>query len=217
MITVREKKEIMFYNRIPVILQDKPNYDIESILSKIQKTLPYQLVADLDYILISKSNYMNDREVESIYKDGIIYLTPEMENEEDALLSIVHEIAHLVEETHPEIYLDGIIETEFLGKRRKLEKILQVHNFETHNQNFEKTEYSENFDDFLYLQVGYPVLRTLASGLFLSPYAATSVREYFADAFEEYFIRGPKHIKTTSPSVYYKIEELLETLGERFL
>ena len=50
MIPVREKKEIMFYNRIPVMMQDKPNYNIESILSKIQKVLPYQFVADLDYI-----------------------------------------------------------------------------------------------------------------------------------------------------------------------
>lgn len=217
MIPVREKKEIMFYNRIPVILQDKPNYDIAAVLATIQKVLPYQLVTDLDYILVSKSNYMDDREVESIYKDGIIYLTPEMEDNEDALLSIIHEIAHLVEETHPDIYQDETIETEFLGKRRRLEQILLHRGVSTREHDFEKTEYCENFDDFLYLQIGYPALRTLASGLFLSPYAATSVREYFADAFEEYFVRDSKHVKLISPSVYYKIEELLENLGERFL
>jgi hypothetical protein len=215
MIPIREKKEILFFNRIPVMIQDKPNYNIEGILGKLQKTLPQQLVTGLDYILISKSNYMQDREVEAIYKDGIIYMTPEMEDANEALLSMVHEIAHLIEEEHPDIYLDETIETEFIGKRNKLEQILIAHDIDTQGQDFQKTEYCEKFDDFLYLQVGYPVLRSLASGLFLSPYAATSVREYFADAFEEYFIRDSKYVKLISPSVYFKIEELVENLGEK--
>ncbi len=215
MIPVREKREMLFFNRIPVMIQDKPNYNIEGILGKLQKTLPQQLVTGLDYILISKSNYMQDREVEAIYKDGIIYMTPEMEDTNEALLSMVHEIAHLIEEEHPDIYLDETIETEFIGKRNKLEQILIAHDIDTQGQDFQKTEYCEKFDDFLYLQVGYPVLRGLASGLFLSPYAATSVREYFADAFEEYFIRDSKYVKLISPSVYFKIEELVENLGEK--
>jgi hypothetical protein len=215
MIPAREKREMLFFNRIPVMIQDKPNYNIESILGSLQKTLPQQLVTGLDYVLISKSNYMQDREVEAIYKDGIIYMTPEMEDTNEALLSMIHEIAHLVEEEHPDIYLDETIETEFIGKRNKLEQILIAHDIDTQGQNFQKTEYCEKFDDFLYLQVGYPVLRTLASGLFLSPYAATSVREYFADAFEEYFIRDSKYVKLISPSVYFKIEELVENLGEK--
>ncbi len=215
MIPVREKREMLFFNRIPVMIQDKPNYNIEGILGKLQKTLPQQLVTGLDYILISKSNYMQDREVEAIYKDGIIYMTPEMEDTNEALLSMVHEIAHLIEEEHPDIYLDETIETEFIGKRNKLDQILIAHDIDTQGQAFQKTEYCEKFDDFLYLQVGYPVLRGLASGLFLSPYAATSVREYFADAFEEYFIRDSKYVKLISPSVYFKIEELVENLGEK--
>ena len=215
MIPIREKREILFFNRIPVMIQDKPNYNIEGVLGKLQKTLPQQLVTGLDYILISKSNYMQDREVEAIYKDGIIYMTPEMEDANEALLSMVHEIAHLIEEEHPDIYLDETIETEFIGKRNKLEQILIAHDIDTQGQDFQKTEYCEKFDDFLYLQVGYPVLRGLASGLFLSPYAATSVREYFADAFEEYFIRDSKYVKLISPSVYFKIEELVENLGEK--
>jgi len=217
MIPKRDKKELMFFNRIPVMIQDKPTYNIEEVLEKLQKTLPPQLVSGLDYVLISKSSYMEDREVEAIYKDGIIYMTPEMEDTEDALLSMVHEIAHLVEEIHPDIYLDETIETEFIGKRNKLEQLLTAHDFNTQDQDFQKTEYCEKFDDFLYLQIGYPVLRGLASGLFLSPYAATSVREYFADAFEEYFIREPKYVKLISPSVYFKIEELVENLGEKII
>ena len=217
MIPQRDKKELLLFNRIPVMIQDKPTYNIEEILKKIEKTIPLQFVTDLDYILISNSNYMEDREIEAVYKDGIIYMAPEMEDDQDALLSIVHELAHLLEETHPEIYLDETIETEFIGKRKKLEQLLTAHGFDTQDQDFQKTEYCEKFDDFLYLQIGYPVLRGLASGLFLSPYAATSVREYFADAFEEYFIREPKYVKLISPSVYFKIEELVENLGEKII
>jgi hypothetical protein len=217
MIPIREKRELMFFNRIPVMIQDRPAYNIEEILDRLQKVLPPQLASGLDYVLISKSNYMEDRDVEAVYKDGIIYMTPEMQDTEEALLSMVHEIAHLVEEEHPDIYLDETIETEFIGKRRKLEQILIAHDIDTQGQDFQKTEYCEKFDDFLYLQVGYPVLRGLASGLFLSPYAATSVREYFADAFEEYFIRDSKYVKLISPSVYFKIEELVENLGEKII
>ena len=216
MIPVREKKEFMLFNRIPILVQDNPNYSMPTLIDKIQKSIPQQLTSGLDYILISKLNYMKDKEVESIYKDGIIYMSPEMEDTDDAILSVVHEIAHLIEEEHPNIYMDESIEAEFVGKRNKLEQILIAHKIDTQGVNFQKTEYCEKFDDFLYLQVGYPVLRGLTSGLFLSPYAATSVREYFADAFEEYFLKESKYIKLISPSVYFKIEELLETLGEEF-
>jgi Mlc titration factor MtfA (ptsG expression regulator) len=45
-------------------------------------------------------------------------------------------------------------------------------------------------------------------GLFCSPYGATSIREYFANAFEYYFIKDPKYVKKVSPRVYVKINQL---------
>ena len=217
MIPKRKMKELIFYKKVPVLLQQSPTYDIKKVLQIVEDRIPYQLVSGLDYMFVENSESMQDREIEATYRDGVIYLSPEIENNEEAVLSIVHEIAHLVEEEHPYLYQDETIETEFLGKRRKLENILSVYGTDTSQHDFEKAEYCENFDDFLYLQVGYPVIRGLASGLFLSPYAATSVREYFADAFEEYFIREPRYVKLISPAVYFKIEELLDSLGENFL
>ena len=133
------------------------------------------------------------------------------------MLSVLHEIAHSIEEAFPQIYEDESIEAEFLGKRTKLYQILASHSVEMSGLDFLNAEYSEKFDDFLYLVVGYPLLRNLSSGLFLSPYAITSIREYFADAFEEYFMRDVKSVKAVSPAVYYKIEQLLENLGERYI
>jgi hypothetical protein len=217
MIPIREKKELMLFNKIPVMIQHKPSYDLESVISSIQKSIPTSLVKDLDYIFVANSDYLKERDLDSVFVDGMIYASPEMESTDEALLTIVHEIAHSVEESFPQIYEDETIETEFINKRIKLMQILNAHDIETAGHDFVSTEYEEKFDDFLYLQVGYPLLRNLTSGLFMSPYAATSVREYFADAFEEYFLRDPMGVKLIAPAVYYKIEELLETLGERFI
>ena len=45
-------------------------------------------------------------------------------------------------------------------------------------------------------------------GLFPSPYAATSVREYFARGFEEYAMDNKKELKQTCPVLYNKLEAL---------
>jgi len=217
MIPIREQKELLLFNRVPVLIQDKPSFDVKFLIKSVEKNIPVAFVKEVDYILISKSKYLQDREIESAYLDGIIYMTPDIGDSEEAVLTVVHEIAHSVEELYPQIYEDESIEAEFLGKRKKLYQILASHNIPTEGVDFFNAEYSENFDDFLYLQIGYPILRTLSSGLFLSPYAATSVREYFADAFEEYFMRDSRHVKLISPSVYFKIEDLLEFLGEDFI
>ena len=217
MIVNREQKELLLYNRIPVIIQDKASFNVQAVLKAVQKKLPQPLTQDLDYILISNSDYLRDREVDSVYQDGIIYMSSNIEDDETALLSVVHEVAHSIEEMLPQIYEDETIETEFLGKRKKLYEILSAHGFDLSGLDFFNAEYSEKFDDFLYLDIGYPLLRNFASGLFLSPYAATSVREYFAIAFEEYFMREAKYVKLFSPAVYFKIEELLGNLGEKFV
>ena len=61
---------------------------------------------------------------------------------------------------------------------------------------------------FLYADVGYPLLTSLTMGLFISPYAATSLREYFARGFEEYYIGDRKYLTNISPVLYNKIEYL---------
>ena len=214
MIPIRERREHLLFNRIPVLIQAKTTYDVSEVLKGIESNIPQTLVSELDYIIISDSDYLKDRELDSVYMDGVIYMSGNIESTKEAILTVVHEIAHSVEDKFPQIYEDETIEAEFLGKRTKLYQILASHNIETQGLDFLNAEYSENFDDFLYLVVGYPLLRNLSSGLFLSPYAATSIREYFADAFEEYFLREPKGVKLISTAVYYKIEQLLENLGE---
>ena len=124
---------------------------------------------------------------------------------------LVHEIAHSFEETHPdELYEDGLLQQEFLGKRQKLFTTLKVRGFPVKIQDFQNIDYDKTFDEFLYSTVGYEALGNMTHGLFISPYAATSLREYFANAFEEFFVNDVKTIQTISPEVYKKILDYLE-------
>jgi Mlc titration factor MtfA (ptsG expression regulator) len=46
-------------------------------------------------------------------------------------------------------------------------------------------------------------------GLFVSPYGATSIQEYFANGFEKYFLDSPQKVRDISPVLYSKIEEIV--------
>ena len=51
----------------------------------------------------------------------------------------------------------------------------------------------------------------LTAGLFLSPYSITSLREYFANGFEEYINGDSKLFKRNKSSAYIiKLESILE-------
>ena len=128
---------------------------------------------------------------------------------------IVHEFAHAVEETYGnDIYMDGQIEREFLGKRERLYSILNEHlpaGTNLPREEYMDPDHTDKFDWFLYKEIGYPTLRSLTSGLFYSPYGITSLREYFANGFEAYFLRQDmNYIRKISPHLYEKIELLKE-------
>ena len=60
---------------------------------------------------------------------------------------------------------------------------------------YDFTEYNKKFDNFFANEVGYPTLLSLTMGLFVSPYGATSIQEYFANGFEKYFLEGPRTVQ----------------------
>ena len=69
-------------------------------------------------------------------------------------------------------------------------------------------DYDKVIDDFLYSTVTYDVLWQMVPGIFPSPYAATSLREYFARGFEEYFMGEPHSLKDICPVLYSKMYNL---------
>ena len=125
---------------------------------------------------------------------------------------LVHEVAHAVEEEEfLTIYSDGDLEAEFLGKRERLFHLLDTEGLNVDYTEYKNPEYSKNFDNHLYFEIGYPYLTNVSVNLFYSPYAITSLREYFANGFEAYFYHTDhQRLSTVSPILYRKLDELNE-------
>ena len=124
--------------------------------------------------------------------------------------NLAHEVAHSLEPQYGwEIYAKDLRD-EFLSKRQKLHHLLTAEGFHINPALYEFTEYNKAFDNFLANEVGYPTLLSVAIGLFISPYGATSLQEYFANGFEKYFLDSPRAVKEVSPVLYQKIESILD-------
>tara|TARA_R110002020_G_scaffold110640_3_gene255593 strand:+ start:883 stop:1566 length:684 start_codon:yes stop_codon:yes gene_type:complete len=211
--TLQEQQERYIHNTVLIYIKDKlpANFDLGMVITKLEETIPVSLISQIDSVYIGQFDEINGRNLESIYKDGAIYITNEQLSEYLMYESIVHELAHALEELYKfDIYLDDSIEREFLGKRKKLFDILRAEDYNISIEPFLKIGYSKEFDEFLYKKIGYSTLTTLTMGLFVSPYGATSMREYFANGFEEYYTGNPESLRKISPQLYTKIYNLVE-------
>ena len=211
---IATRREWTIFGHVKLIVKDFPpsNVSIQDIVQELEEKVPLKFVSNLDVIYIGQFEQLQQRAVEAVYESGAIYVSNDQPTEDEFVESIGHEIAHVLEEMVPmEIYADGTMEEEFLGKRRRLWNILKAEGMATDSDrsHFEDVEYSESFDAYLYKRVGYATLTSLTMGLFLSPYAATSLREYFANAFESFFLNDEKqYVKQISPVVYNKLRHL---------
>ena len=184
--------------------------DMEEIVSIVENRIPKKFLAEVEMMIVGDLEEFEDRKINAMYKDGCLYITNEQDDADDLIDDIIHEIAHSLEEPFGlEIYGDKKLSSEFLNKRGQLRSILWAHDYKTQLNFFMNTEYDIEFDDFLLNKVGYDKLSILMQGLFISPYAATSLREYFATGFTDFFME-PDHrlLKSVSPILYKKIEKL---------
>jgi hypothetical protein len=142
-----------------------------------------------------------------MYENSSIFITNEHVDEEDFLDDLVHEVAHSVEEIYSDlIYGDKKIEKEFLSKRKHLWHLLKNEGFDVELSDFLNIEFSKKFDNFLYMEIGYPILSIHTVNLFYSPYGCTSLREYFANGFEAFFMKeNINRLKKISPQLFNKI------------
>lgn len=188
-----------------------PEIDLYRVLDFIEKNLPPEFYSNVDMIYIGRFPFLNSRQANAVFKDGAIYLSNQQTSEHNLLSDLIHEIGHSFEETNaPNIYGDGKIEQEFLAKRDSLLQILTTRKVDVGNHDFSNPEFDVGFDRLLYNDIGYSTLTPLTSGLFISPYGATSLREYFANSFEEFFVNDVASVKKLAPSVYEKLIEFLE-------
>ena len=206
-------KEYSFFGDVLVIVKDPLPKEINLVqcLQKTEDMIPSHLIYGLDSLFIGQYPEFKERSINAFYRDGAIYVTNEQDDEEDFIDDVVHEIAHLVEKNYGSlIYEDQKITREFLGKRQRLFHLLRAEGYDVQPKDFIETDYNQEFDMFLFKEVGYPILTQLTMGLFLTPYGVTSLSEYFAESFEYYFIRDPEYVRKITPSCYTKILDLEE-------
>lgn len=215
---ILERKQFSVFDNTVVIVKDKPTNSVRLpfVFKKLQNTVPVDLVRELDAIYIGQFEELLKREIESFFLDGAIFITNDQANEQKMIDTLLHEIAHCVEKTYTrEIYSDGKLKTEFLGKRKRLQGMLaDFKDAKIGLEDYMEIDYNEEFDNYLFKKVGYDRLNQLTANLFVSPYAATSLREYFASGFEHFFTPNSIHLKKISPTLHSKITSLTNSKND---
>ena len=156
--------------------QKAAGINVHEIFDVVTTLIPHYLLTEFDYISVGDIPEFEERQINALTKDGVIYITSDQDDSADAVDDIIHEIAHTLE-----------------GK-----------------YGYEDAEYSEEFDKFLYKDIGYPTLVNLSMGLFMTPYGITSIREYWAESFEKYFLNQAGQLKKFCPIAFIKLEEITQ-------
>ncbi len=185
--------------------------DFEKVISKVESVVPKHLRNEVEMIIVGHFKEFEDNHFNAFYEDGTIHVTNNQQDNYDMIEDIVHEIAHATEAPYGyQIYGDGKVKDEFLRKRYALHNILWKNGYKIPKSFFSNVEYDEEFDMLLLQQIGYDKLQNYAAGIFLTTYAPTSLREYYATGFAEFYLNPDSHnyIKKVSPQLYKKIFEL---------
>lgn len=209
----KKLKDTYKLHDIEIFIKDQlPDHiDPDFVFNYIKQRVPGYLLKGVDMIYIGQFDKIIDKEANALYQDGAIYLTNNQDDDKDMIDDIIHEIAHSVEDVYGHmIYDDPLLNNEFLGKRKRLYADLEAHDYSPPVDLQVQTEYSQKIDDYLYKDVTYDAMWHFVGGLFPSPYAATSLREYFARGFEEYAFGNTKELKETCPVLYRKLRMLFE-------
>ena len=74
--SINEQKEFYLYD-IPIFLLEKlpSNININNIINNIKDLIPYEMYSNLEGIYIGDFKELKDRQVQAIFKDGVIYLS----------------------------------------------------------------------------------------------------------------------------------------------
>jgi len=185
--------------------------DLEGVIGKLESMLPEHLRDGIEMVIVGQFGEFQERGINAFYKDGALYVSNFQSDNADLLDDLIHETAHSVEEQYGmDIYADQELKDEFLRKRIHIYNVLWNMGFKPVEADFLETEYDQDFDEYLHQGVGYDKLSEILKGIMVSPYAATSLREYFATGFTEFYLHPDSHgyLKKTSPELYKKLVQL---------
>lgn len=205
-----QKGNFLTVNSINVVVKDDILFDLNlKSLERVLKSFPSTFLKGVDYIMFGNFDFLRKKNYNASYMDGVIYVLNHQGDNHDILDDIVHEVGHAVEEQqHDFIYGDGVIEQEFLKKRKYLNLEFQKESIAIPDEIMQNPEYNENLDKFFSEEIGYANMMSMSNGIFYSPYGATSLREYFANGFEAFYYHKDLYLKKVSPVLFSKLEDL---------
>lgn len=212
----REKDKNHFsWNGVEVFVKDPietEGFSLRDCFEEISSKIPKHFLVNVEAIYIGQFDNLKERELQALYENSSIFVTNIQDSHEDFIDDIVHEIAHAVEEVAKfHIYSDGKLEEEFLTKRKSLFSVLKSEGYSVDLHSYLTADYSLDFDEHLYREIGYPALDLYSSNIFYSPYAATSLNEYFANGFEAFYYFGDiQFLKNNCKILYKKLELLMD-------
>lgn len=207
----RKLKDHYMLKGIDIYIKDRlpEEIDIDFVITYVAKRLPDHVLGNIELIYIGQFQDLIDRDVNALWQNGAIYITNEQDSEMDMIDDLIHEIAHSNEKQFEQIiYEDGKLEKEFLYRRKKLAQILVDHKYGVPPGFIYNADYDKAIDDYLYQKITYNVLWQLIPGIFPSPYAITSLREYWAKGFEEFYMGNRQDLKDISPVLFSKLMQL---------
>ena len=181
--------------------------NIPLFCQEAEETIPRSLLQNIEVVYIGEFKELKGRN--ATYAHGAVYMNSHEPSNFDMLENFIHEAAHSLEIDHGMFIYDEDLIEEFRGKRARLYYLLKAENYHINPILYSYVEYNKKFDNFLANEVGYPTLLSITMGLFVSPYGATSVQEYFANGFEKYFLDNPRTVRDISPILYRKIEGII--------
>jgi len=208
----QQKRQTNFYTPSGIHVYFKEplegtHIDPEDVIANLESILPSHLLQEIEMIVFGVFEEFKERSLNAMYSDGTLYISNSQDDHNDLLDDLIHETSHSLESLYGlQIYGDGKLEQEFLRKREHLYDILWSAGYRTPKGFFMNPEYDKEFDMFLLQQIGYDKLSEFTSGLFISPYAPTSINEYFATGFTDFYM-DPSHgfLKKVSPALYEKL------------
>ena len=182
-------------------------HDLERVMAAVEAKLPEHLLSEIEMVIVGWFDEFAERSINAFYQDGTIFISNLHHTEQDIYSDIIHEVSHSVEGDYGYfLYGDEKIKDEFLRKRKHLHDILWSLGYKAPESFYMDVEYNEEFDTFLHQKVGYVKLASIVQGLFISPYSATSLREYFATGFTEFYLDSNHNfLQKVSPQLYKKI------------
>jgi len=203
------------FGSIPVYEVAQPSFDIPRMIESLQDKLPIRFIEPigLDAVVICETPEFEKREIDAFVQDSTIYIRASQRDENSVVYDIIHEVAHIIEEKrYEEIYGDGELVAEFLEKRRLLYHKLDEHGHAPELERFEEIDYTQALDNYLNHSVGYEELAWISMHIFIVPYSATSIREYFASGFEFFYAQDDlkNELRKMSPVLYQRIQILHE-------